>query len=249
MFGPQPTITRAPNTTIRLAQGNFEKINHDFHFVKDDIEKEPNLYTVANVLQVAFQSLQAIDGEDLLITLGNTGCGKSTMLSSLLFGPESLEVTKQGRRTAIEQKEEFKLDTLTIGHNNAASQTFFPHFLKKEGADIMFADIAGLQDTSGNIIDIINSLINKSIFNRAARICFLVPFIHSQIEEARGKHLRNQVNLLHEIFDDDLEDAIDAFVPIITRAPPKGDYDLDVIQQTINDQLLLELETQKDTSQ
>ena len=79
----------------------------------------------------------------------------------------------------MEQKDDYKLDAMTIGHDYASSKTFFPHFLKKEGSNIIFADIAGFQDTGGNVIDIINALINKSIFNRAANICFLVPFIHS----------------------------------------------------------------------
>lgn len=81
---------------------------------------------------------------------------------------------------------------------------------------MIFADIAGLQDTSGEMIDIINSLINKSIFNRAKSLSFLIPLTHTLIQESRGVELRKQANLLYEIFSEDLEGAIDAFIPIIT---------------------------------
>jgi len=79
---------------------------------------------------------------------------------------------------------------LTIGHDTSSSKTFFPHFLKQEGSKVVFADVAGLQDTAGDLIDIINCLINKSIFNRASHICFLIPFTHGLIEESRGVELR-----------------------------------------------------------
>lgn len=60
----------------------------------------------------AFKSLNVINNEDMIVTLGNTGCGKSTMLSSILFGPESLHIVKQGPKKLIEQKPEFQYSTL-----------------------------------------------------------------------------------------------------------------------------------------
>lgn len=32
--------------------------------------------------------------QDVVLAIGTTGCGKSTMLNSLIWGPESLEIKK-----------------------------------------------------------------------------------------------------------------------------------------------------------
>ena len=54
-----------------------------------------------------------------------------------------------------------------------------PHFRKRdENADILFADIAGLMDSDGELFDYINCFINKKLFTLAnqVKILFPVPF-------------------------------------------------------------------------
>lgn len=43
-------------------------------------------------LEKAFAYVDIVRGGSTIIALGNTGCGKSTMLTSLIYGPEALEV-------------------------------------------------------------------------------------------------------------------------------------------------------------
>ena len=65
--------------------------------------------------------MDAVKGKNVIITLGDTGSGKSTMLSSLLHGPENLEAKqtsevtklksgkkKEVKKWIIEQKEAIK---------------------------------------------------------------------------------------------------------------------------------------------
>ena len=51
------------------------------------------LYEIVSILKAALIDLEKIEDKDVIIVLGNTGCGKSTMLNSLLLGPDSLEET------------------------------------------------------------------------------------------------------------------------------------------------------------
>lgn len=51
---------------------------------------EMTLENFVRTLQKAFQNLEYLKGKNIILALGYTGCGKSTMLNSLLFGPESL---------------------------------------------------------------------------------------------------------------------------------------------------------------
>lgn len=47
--------------------------------------------------------------------------------------------------------------------------------------------------------------------------------------------MRKLVNHLQDICSNDLQGAISAYLPIITRSPLNGDYDLDLLKQTIGD--------------
>ena len=50
-----------------------------------------NLRNIYRVLSAAFKQLSPAHGADLVVAVGNTGCGKSTMLTSVLFGADALE--------------------------------------------------------------------------------------------------------------------------------------------------------------
>lgn len=53
-----------------------------------------NLENIVTILEEAFKFLQKIEGKNIILAVGNTGCGKSTMLTSLMYGPEALEIKK-----------------------------------------------------------------------------------------------------------------------------------------------------------
>ena len=50
-------------------------------------------------LKKIFKKIEHLHDEDAVIFYGNTGCGKSTMILSLVYGHESLHFTKvNGKR-------------------------------------------------------------------------------------------------------------------------------------------------------
>ena len=50
------------------------------------------LTNLMNSLSEFFNALNQLKQYDLIIAIGNTGCGKSTMITSLVNGPDSLEI-------------------------------------------------------------------------------------------------------------------------------------------------------------
>ena len=118
-----------------------------------------------------------IDQKDVILALGNTGCGKSTMLNSLINGPSSLRTIRENKKTVIKSKDDYKEEFL-IGHSASKSQTFLPYF-KQIDDKKFFADIAGFHDTCGDLIEFINCFVNKKIFLRANHVKFLFPVTHS----------------------------------------------------------------------
>lgn len=65
-----------------------------------------------------------------------------------------------------------------------------PHFYAVPEHQTVYADIAGLHDTGGNLIELINCFIDKWIFSHAKRVKILVPITQGQITEGRGQAAR-----------------------------------------------------------
>jgi predicted GTPase len=63
-----------------------------------------NLENIVIILEEAFKFLQKIEGKNIILAVGNTGCGKSTMLTSLMYGPEALELKKIDYEIKIPQQ-------------------------------------------------------------------------------------------------------------------------------------------------
>lgn len=101
-------------------------------------------FTLENLILVLDQiygQLEVAKDADLILAIGSTGCGKSTMMTSLVFGPNALEIKtinkdieimdRDGNRK-VKQKQFQYIDqcvnqgVFQIGHSNAVSMTFLP---------------------------------------------------------------------------------------------------------------------------
>jgi len=81
---------------------------------------------------------------------------------------------KKVKYQVIDQTED--LNAFTIGHSKSESMTFLPHFVKDHEAGVVYADIAGLQDTSGDLVEFINCFVTRKIFQMGKNVRFIVPF-------------------------------------------------------------------------
>jgi len=70
------------------------------------------------------------------------------------------------RRLVIEKKDDPKYASVQfkIGHNEAESMTFIPDIVQSQQTSSWYADIAGLQDPSGDLTEFVNCFVNKYIF-------------------------------------------------------------------------------------
>ena len=51
---------------------------------------------------------------------------------------------------------------------------------------MLYADIAGLMDTGGDLLEYINCFVNKKLFNIADKVKFLFPITFDSLKEERG---------------------------------------------------------------
>lgn len=67
----------------------------DRPFTKEAILKDgENLKNFVDTIHQAVQGLIKVKEADVVLAIGNTGVGKSTMLSSIVFGPKKLRTAK-----------------------------------------------------------------------------------------------------------------------------------------------------------
>lgn len=85
---------------------------------------------------------------------------------------------------------------MKIGHSNIKSETFLPKFVQAPNADIVYVDIAGLNDTAGYLMELINCFITKELFKRSKHVRFLVAISMEQVNETKGKSVRDLINTL-----------------------------------------------------
>lgn len=172
------------------------------------------------------------------MAIGNTGCGKSTLLYSLLHGPASLHQVKVQNRKVIEPKE--TVNEFKIGHSSAASQTFLPEFQEdKEDKNLLFVDIAGLSDTSGPMIEMVNTFMNRIILRKAQNVKILMPMQIEQITGGRGSAVRQQFQTIQNMIGAIDPNIADSIIPLVTKASPtdQENSDIDVLRNNLSDQL------------
>ena len=56
--------------------------------------KDFTLKNVVNACKEVFPTIEQADDKEIIVALGNPGCGKSTLFTSLVHGPTSLERKK-----------------------------------------------------------------------------------------------------------------------------------------------------------
>ena len=152
-------------------------------------DKKCSLENLVYTLDPAYKLLEQYKGRSLVLCFGTTGCGKSTMLNSVVYGSDCLQKTvlkeemtlrngetKTNTRTVIEIKAQDK--GFKIGHSRVNSETFIPYFMEDpdETKNCVWADIAGFGDSSGDLIEYINTFIDKKIFNVAKDVKVIMPF-------------------------------------------------------------------------
>ena len=84
--------------------------------------------------KVLREQLNQIEGKEVILAIGQTGCGKSTMLTALVYGPQALQQEKlekesvvkdsngnnktiTSKQFVISQKQDLNIDTFHIGHH------------------------------------------------------------------------------------------------------------------------------------
>ena len=145
-------------------------------------------------------------------------------------------------KTKVIDTKESTTGAFKINLSQIQSQTLIPAFQADPTTKLLYVDVGGFHDNVGPLAEILNSLIIKSIFNRAGSIRFLITLTQSQIKDHKGIEGRKHISLIRQIVRDNLDTIIDCIQPVITKSKP-GDKntDLTYLRKLVTDQLQKEV--------
>ncbi len=166
----QPAVPDAGPSLFSF--GMDDRSDLTYHRVKamldDHLEANPRL-------------LDSSVGKDIVVFLGNTGAGKSTLINYL--SGKDLKVDDFGNIV----QNSFDPSAMVIG-NSDGSETFLPRFVEANG--FLFYDLPGFRDTRGTARNLVNACFIKAIMEnaRSVRLVFVAGI--GEVTEIRGSSFK-----------------------------------------------------------
>lgn len=110
--------------------------------------------------------------------------------------------------------------------------------------NLVYLDIAGLNDTDGPMADMINSFLLKMMFKFLTKVKLLVPISLNQLTNQRGTQTKETIQTLQSLCSTSLRDLASSVQPVITQVKKSDKPDLDVFKGQIGDAMISYLEEQ-----
>lgn len=169
--------------------------------------------------------------EGIVLILGNTGSGKSTLFNAL--GNKNLTSIKNKFR-----KNHFFIDVenctkFKIGHENNKSETHVPNMIKIQ--DNVIFDCPGLEDTRGFEFDIANQFFISRIVNNAIKLKIILTISDQELYSTRGNAIKKILKSINKMFGN-LDKLTDNMLLVFTKVngyDKIDDYINDLKQQII----------------
>jgi hypothetical protein len=156
------------------------------------------------VLQEEFAKHQALltpqhtaKDKDVVVFLGNTGAGKSTLINFL--AGKDLNVVGTGYVLSDPNDSE----AMVIGTRVFSSETLYPKSIDIEttgGETLRFFDLPGLEDTDGSVRNLVNSAFVRRILLEAKTVRFVYVAGQDQFTADRGKSVSRTLEALNQLF-------------------------------------------------
>jgi energy-coupling factor transporter ATP-binding protein EcfA2 len=168
-------------------------------------------------------------GKDMIMIVGNTGAGKSTLVN-FLAGRNLRETRVAGQLT-----KGFICDdpVMEIG-NGFDSMTSFPELYMDPLTNLTYCDCPGFMDNRGVVLDIGNMYALSKMAQEAARLRGLVIVInYHSLNSDRARGLRETMQILKSIFGSHAAATASSILMLVSRVP--GEVTLEDLRYFMRD--------------
>ena len=169
----------------------------------------------------------------IVMVLGNTGAGKSTLIN-YIFGCKMIE-EKQGlgKVISVDEGKGNNPSVVSIGNTNE-SATFLPFVSKVPNSNLALVDNAGFCDNRGSEFNIVNAVNMVSAMYHSQSIVILLCIEYNAFLAQRAQGFKSLSSTLKSIFDDKvLHEHSASFLVCVTKTP--SDCDFEVLERTLRD--------------
>ncbi|EKX35470.1 hypothetical protein GUITHDRAFT_146485 [Guillardia theta CCMP2712] len=179
-------------------------------------------------MQTTSKQIKKAAGMHCIMVIGETGIGKSTILTAMIKGMSSLHAKKERGAVHLVSEgdpitDDHGNEIFVIGHDRGKSQTDVPGVYRDAKRKVAICDCPGFKDTRGKTFEIANAINISGIITVAKSVTIVAAFPYASIAsaEGRGDVLRELLQSLRSIFsvkDEDLS-GLEAVIPLVLKTP------------------------------
>ncbi|MGI4852228.1 MAG: GTPase domain-containing protein [Janthinobacterium lividum] len=205
-----PSVVLTTFITLTMTMSSLKTSENNDEFNKPF--SAVSLYNkVQNLLEENKGLFDSSKDQNIVVFIGNTGSGKSTLINFL--SDKELSVDPNGD---VVLKDPEDVNSMKIGTGNQ-SETFFPKFIKL--TDMTFFDVPGIGDTRGIEISLMNASFIKHIIEGAKSVRLVYVAGMDEITAARGTNFKELVKVTDKIVSK--QNVQDCSVLVITKSQPR----------------------------
>lgn len=186
---------------------SFESINDDLD-LDVAVASTFDIKVLQKSVELSASALDLVCGKDVIMVVGKTGVGKSTLIQGIAgkkINTAVHEATFTGN-TALKQVYDVQepMAEFRIGHDAKSMTSHLSAFLRSDdkGTETVYLDSPGMEDTSGVEMDIATSALFSQVAKRCRSLKFIVVIHCASLIEDRGGAFRSVLKFARRFASD-----------------------------------------------
>ncbi|MBP9752782.1 MAG: hypothetical protein KBD31_03115 [Proteobacteria bacterium] len=202
-----------PNHALKKMIEEWKPGRQDLQSELDNLDSKTIAERVKSEFDAHASLFSSSKNEDIVVVLGNTGAGKSTLVN-LLAGKE-LAISEDGRDYVLLNPQD--RDAMSIG-TGGDSETRYPKSIVVDG--LRFFDFPGFNDTDGSVLNLVNAAFIRKILMEAQSVRFIIVVGEDQFTVDRGESAKKLFDAMKRLFvvSEETMDIIDHSIFVVTKS-------------------------------